>query len=97
MTWQREGESYVFSRVVEAIRDVAEVEMNCNRVADTDPTIAFRSNWSCLSQRIWSKLGEEDATSGRVIIARGHSFDPSTKPSKSYPSRKDENWSRQAG
>ena len=63
---------------------MAEVEMNCTRVAETDLTIALRNNWSCLSQRIWSGLGEGDGTSGKVIIAGGHDFEPSTKPSKSY-------------
>ena len=41
--------TYVFLRVVQAARDVAEVEMNYTRVAETDPTIALRGNWSCLS------------------------------------------------
>ena len=58
--------------------------MNCTRMEDTDPTISLRSNWSCLSHRIWSKLGDGDAASGRVIISGGHGFEPSTKPSKSY-------------
>ena len=62
--------------------------MNSTRVADTNPTIALRSNWSCLSERIWSGLGEGDATSDIVIIAGGHDFNPSTKPSKSYPNRR---------
>ena len=52
MIHPREGEAYVFSRVVQTARDVVEVEMNCNMVAETDPKIALRSNWSCLSQRI---------------------------------------------
>ena len=89
-----EGETYVFSGVVQAAQDVVEVEMNYTRVVETDPTIALRSNWSCLSQRIWSRLGEGDAASNRVIIAEGHDFEPSTKPSKSYPNRRDMNWSR---
>ena len=70
--------------------------MNCIKVAETDPTLAFRSNWSCLSQRIWSGLGEGDATSGKVIIARGHGFEPSTKSSKSYSNMRYVNWSRHA-
>ena len=41
----REGEAYVFSRVVHVTRDV-EVNRNYTRVADTDPIIALRSNWS---------------------------------------------------
>ena len=57
-------------------------------------TIALRSNWFCLSQRIWSKFEEGDAASGRVINVRGHDFEPSTKPSKSYLNRRDMNWSR---
>ena len=73
-----------------------EVEINCTRVAETDPTITLRSYWSCLSQRIWSGFGEGDAASGRVIIASGHDFEPSTRPSKSYPNRRDANWSRHA-
>ena len=68
--------------------------MNCTRVVDTDLTIALRSNWSCLSQRIWFRLGEGDATSSRVIITGGHDFETSTKPSKSYPNMRDVNWSR---
>ena len=67
-----------------------EVERNCTRVVDTNPTIALRSNWSCLSQRIWSKFGEGDAALGKVIIAGGQIFKPSTKSSKSYPNSKDE-------
>ena len=69
-----EGEAYVFSRVIQAARDVSEVEMNYTRVAETNLTIALRSNWSCLSQRIWSGLGEGDGASGRVIITEGHGF-----------------------
>ena len=34
--------------------------------------------------------------SGRVIIAEGHSFEPSTKPSKSSPNMREVNWSRHA-
>ena len=67
--------------------------MNYTRVANTDTTIAFRSNWSCLSQRIWFGFGEGDAALGRVIITRRHGFEPSTKPSKSYPNRREVNWS----
>ena len=73
-----------------------EVEINCTRLADMDPTIALRNNWSCQSQITWSRFGEGDATSGRVIIAGGHGFEPSTKLSKSYPNRRDVNWSRHA-
>ena len=40
----REGEAYVFSRVVHTARDVMEVEINYTRVADTNPIIALRSN-----------------------------------------------------
>ena len=69
------------------------VEINCTIVANTDPTMALRSNWSCLSQRIWFGFWEGDATSGRVISAEGHEFEPSTKPSKSYANRRDVNWS----
>ena len=76
-----EGEAYIFSRVVQVARDVAEVKMNYTRVADTNTTIALRSNWSCLSQRIWSELGEGDVASGRVIIVGEHAFEPSMKPS----------------
>ena len=54
----RKGEAYVFSRVVLTARDVVKVEIKCTMVADTDPTITLRSNWSCLSQRIWSEFGE---------------------------------------
>ena len=70
--------------------------MNYSRVAQTNPTIALRSNWSCLSQKIWSRLGEGDATSGKVIIAGGHGFESSTKPSKSYSNMRYVNWSRHA-
>ena len=86
----RKGEAYVFSTVVYATQDVVVVEINFIRVADKDPTIALRSNWSCLSQRIWLwfEFEEGDATSGRVISARGHNFESSTKPSKSYPNRR---------
>ena len=72
---------------------MAEVEINCTRVVEMDPTITLRSNWSCWSQRIWFGLGEGDATSGRVIIAGGHGFESSTKPSKSYLNKRDVNWS----
>ena len=44
-----EGEAYVFLRVVQVAQDVAKVEMNCTSVVYTDPTIALRINWSCLS------------------------------------------------
>ena len=89
-----EEEAYVYSRVVHVAREVVEVEINCTRVIETDPTITLRSNWSCLSQRIWFEFGEGDATSGRVIIVEGHDFESSsTKPSKSYPNRRDVNWS----
>ena len=54
----REGEVGIFSRVVHAARDMVEVEIKCTRVTDTNPIIALRSNWSCLSQRIWSGFGE---------------------------------------
>ena len=89
-----EGEAYVFLRVDHAARDVVEVEINCTRVGDTDPKIALRSNWSCLSQKIWSGFGEGDAVSDKVIIARGHNFELLMKPSKSYPNKRDVNWSR---
>ena len=71
--------------------------MNCTKVADTDSTIALRSNWSCLSQGVWSGLGEGDVASASFVIVQGHNFDLSTKPSKSYPNRRDVNWSHQAG
>ena len=32
-----------------ATRDMVEVERNWAKVADTDPTIGLRSNWSCRS------------------------------------------------
>ena len=86
-----EGEAHVFSRVVQFAQDVEKVEMNCTRVAEMDLTIELRSNWSCLSQRIWSGFGEGDATSGRVIIDRRQGFEPSSKPRKSYPNRRDVN------
>ena len=89
----RKGEAYVCSRVVHVAREAVEVEINYTRVVETDPTIALRSNWSCLSKRIWSGFGEGDATSNRVIIFGGHNFKPSTKPSKSYPNRRDVSWS----
>ena len=63
----------------------------CNRVAETDLTIALKSNWSCMSQKIWSEFGEGDVASGRVIIAGGHDFESSTKPTKSYPNMRDGN------
>ena len=72
------------------------VEINCTRVVDTDLTISLRSSWSCLSQRIWSKFGEGDAASCRVISVEGHDFEPSTKPSKSYSNRREVNWSHHA-
>ena len=72
------------------------IKINCTRVVDTDLTIALRSNWSFSSHRIWSGFWEGDAASGRVISAGGHGFEPSTKPSKSYPNRRDVNWSRHA-
>ena len=78
----REGEAYVFSRVVHVARDVVAIEINCTRVTNMDPIIALRSNWSYLSQRIWSGFREGDAASGRVINVKGHDFKPSTKPSK---------------
>ena len=59
---------------------MAEVEINYTKVADTDPTIALRSKWSCLSQRIRSRLGEGEKASGRVIFAGGQDFEPSTIP-----------------
>ena len=68
--------------------------MTCTRVVETDPTIALRSNWSCLSYRIWLRLGEGEVALGRVIIVGGHDFKPSTKPSKSYSNRINVNWSR---
>ena len=89
----REEETYVFSRVFHAAQDVVAIDINCTRVTNTDPTIALRSNWSCLSQRIWSGFGEGDVTSGRVISAGGHNFESSTKPSKSFPNMRDVNWS----
>ena len=42
--------------------------MNYTRVVERNPTIALRSNWSCLSQRIWSKSGEGEATSGELSL-----------------------------
>ena len=38
------GEAYIFSKVVHAAQDVVAVEINCTRVAKTNPTIALRSN-----------------------------------------------------
>ena len=67
-----EGEAYVFSKVVQVSRDVAEVQTNYTRIAKTDPTIALRSNQSCLSQIIWSGLGKGDAALDKVIIVGGH-------------------------
>ena len=71
--------------------------MNYTKVAETDATIVLRSNWSCLSRRIWFELGEGDAASGGVIIARVHDFEQSMKPSKSYLNRRSVNWSLQVG
>ena len=68
-----------------------EIEINCTRVVDTDPIIELRSNWSCWSQIIWSGFGKRTSVSDRVIIARGHGFELSTKPSKSYLNRRDVN------
>ena len=70
-----------------------EVEINYTRVADTNPTITLRNNWSCRSKRIWSEFREGDATSSRVIITEGHDFESSTKPSKSHMNMRDMNWS----
>ena len=89
-----EGETNVFFRVVHAAQDVVVVEINCIRVANTDPTISLRSNWSCLSQRIWFGFGERDVASGKVFSAGVHDFELLTKPSKSYPNRRDVNNSR---
>ena len=89
----RKGKAYTCSRVVNAAQEVVEVDINYTKVAETDPTIELRSNWSCLSQRIWSRFGEGDAASGKVIIAGRHGFKPSKKPSKSYLNRRDVNWS----
>ena len=71
-------------------------EMNCTRMVDMDPKIALRNNWSYLSSKIRSGFREGDAASGRVIIAGGHGFEPSTRLSKSYPNGIDMNWSRHA-
>ena len=90
------GDAYVFSRVVKGARDVAKVEMNYTRVAKTNPTIELRYNWSCPSKKICFELGEGDVALGRGIIARGHDFESSMKPSKSYKNRKDVNWSHYA-
>ena len=90
-----EGEAYVFSRAVHATRDVVAIEINYTKVANTDTTITLRSNWSCLSQRIWFQFGEGNATSVRVISAEGHDFELLAKPSKSYLNRRDVNWCRQ--
>ena len=89
----RKGKANVCSRVVLTTREVVEVEINCARMVEMDLTIALRSNWSCLSKRIWSRFGEGDTASGRVIIAGGHDFELSRKPSKSYSNRRDVNWS----
>ena len=89
-----EGETNFFSRVVHAARDVVVVKINCIRVADTDPRIALRSNWSCLSLRIWFKFGERDVTSGKVITTGGNDFELLTKASKSNPNKRDVNYSR---
>ena len=70
---------------------MVEVEINYTRVVETNPKIALRSNWSCMSQRIWFGFGKGDTTSGKVIIARGHDFESSTKPSKSYLNKRDVN------
>ena len=91
-----EGEAYAFLRVVQVARDVAEVEMNCTRVVETDLTITLKSNWSCLSQRIWSGLEEGNAASSRVIIVGGHNFESLMKPSKSCLNMKDLDWRRHA-
>ena len=90
----REEETYVFSRVFHAARDVVAIDIKCTRVTDTDPTIVLRSNWCCLRQRIWFGFGKGDVASGRVISAGGHNFKSSTKPSKSFPNMRDVNWSR---
>ena len=73
-----------------------ELKINYTRVVETDPTNAMKSNWSRLSQRIWSGFGEGDLALGRVIIVGWHSFELSIKPSKSYPNRRDVNWSHHA-
>ena len=44
--------------------------------------------------KIWLGFGERDVASGKVINARGHAFELLTKPSKSYPNRRDVNYSR---
>ena len=71
-----------------------EVEINCTKVANMDPKIALRNNWSCRSQRVYSGFEDGEEASGRVIIARGHGFEPSMKLGKSYLNSKDVNWSR---
>ena len=88
-----DGKTNVFFRVVHATQDVVVVEINCIRVVNTNPTISLRSNWSCLSQRIWFGFGERDVASGKVISVGGHNFELLTKPSKSYPNRRDVNYS----
>ena len=40
-----EGKAYIFLRVVHAVRDVVEVEINYTGVVDTDPIIALRINY----------------------------------------------------
>ena len=70
-----------------------EVKINCTKVAYTNLTIALRSNWCCLSLRIWSRFEEGDAALSRVIIAKGHDFELSKKPSKSYSNWRNVNWS----
>ena len=91
MIRQHKGEAYVCSRIVYGAQEVVEVEINCTRVVETDPTIALRSNWSCLSKRIWSRFGEGGVALGRIIIVGGQDFERSTKPSKSCPNRRDVN------
>ena len=75
---------------------MGEVKIKCTRVVEMNLTIALRSNWSSLSQRIWAGFGEGDVALGRFIIVEGHAIEPSTKPSKSYPNRRDMTWSRHA-
>ena len=59
MICPREGEAYVFLRVVHTTREVVEVEINCTKVVEMDPIIAFRSNWSCQIQRVRFKFGSQ--------------------------------------
>ena len=40
----REGEAYVFSRVIHVALDVVEVERNCISMGETYPIIALRNN-----------------------------------------------------